>query len=167
MSIDDEGNLAAARALADCLDELHSSVGRVAELAGVSRSTLYRWAAGDVVIPVYAPRRLARALKQMHHHELAQRLVAEMVGTRELGFVVAPQLRPKDIDDLRDAGLRMAGAVGDAASFLRKSLADGRLTAPEKDELVQLAEAVKRDAEGVAQAAEAAVSLVDAVRSTR
>jgi hypothetical protein len=151
--LDHAANRASAEALADVLDEV-TSVSRLAKAMKIDRGTLYRWMGGEEPIPVYAPKKIAAGLISIGHPRLAERAFAAMTGARDVGMIVSAQLKPASVDDVRSAGLRLAGTTGAGVESIRKALADGKVSRVELAEVIEFLEGVKRDAEACEQAIE-------------
>jgi transposase len=129
-----------ARTLQQLIEEEHTSVSEVAELAGVSNSTVYRWIARRSQPDFDAIRRVIRGLPSKH----AQRCLLSVITTGTNWRLRSYELHLDinrdgkiDAEDALDATIRVVRSAGQSLASVRSSCAAGSVQKQDLVDLVQ------------------------------
>lgn len=127
-----------ARTLDKLVQDGLTTPTEIAELAGVSPSTAYRWIAGSSEPDFNSIRLLIRHLKNPLAQEALLSVVATGTGYRYQRATLDADVNHDgkiDADDALDAAIRTVYAAGESLTSVRESLADDRV---DREEVVRL-----------------------------
>jgi len=127
-----------ARTLQQLIEEDHTSVSEVAELAGVSNSTVYRWIARRSQPDFDAIRRVIRGLPSRHAQQSLLSVITTGTCWRLRNYELHLDINRDgkvDAEDALDATIRVVRSAGQSLANVRSSCAAGSV---KKQDLVDL-----------------------------
>jgi transposase len=127
-----------ASTLQQLIDAQHTTVAEVAEIAGVSNSTVYRWIARRSQPDFDAIRRVIRGLPDRTAQQALLSVVTAGTNWRLRNYELALDVNRDgkvDAEDALDAAIRVVRAAGQSLAHVRARCAAGQVR---KNELVDL-----------------------------